>query len=34
MLCASALGSHIVWACVAYRFVAELLLLLDVSTSQ
>ena len=32
MLRASALGG--LWACVAYRFVAEPLLLLDVSTSQ
>ena len=30
MLCASALGSPIMWACVAYHFVAELLLL-DIS---
>jgi hypothetical protein len=30
----SALGSPVLWACVAYHFVAELLLLLDVFTSQ
>jgi hypothetical protein len=33
-LLASVLGSPILWACVAYHFVDELLLLLDVSTSQ
>jgi hypothetical protein len=31
---ASALGGHVLWACVAYHFVTEPLLLLDVSTSQ
>ena len=31
---ASALSGPILWACVAYQFVAESLLLLDVSTSQ
>jgi hypothetical protein len=30
----SALGGPVLWACVTYHFVAELLLLLDVSTSQ
>jgi hypothetical protein len=33
-LCISALGGPVPWACVAYHFAAEPLLLLDVSTSQ
>ena len=33
-LCASALGSPVMCACVAHHFVAELVLLLDISTSQ
>jgi hypothetical protein len=32
MLRASALGGPILWACLAYHFAAEALLLLDVST--
>jgi hypothetical protein len=33
-LCASTLGGPVLWACVAYHFTAEPLLLLDVSNSQ